>query len=214
MKASLPSSITPRRLYVDDATALHGTAGDSLVPAFAERAGLAGSGAFSSDWIEAPPERRKHLWSLTVARELRTLQVPECLQGLDYTHPFAHRPLVEFAMSIPADVLCGPGSPRRLMRRTFADLWPARLQGRRSKSFFTTPWVEALKPLASALMKKPLCHVVERGWIDRASLAGRLNRLAHGLPCNEAQLRQIIILEYWLQQRLEKAPGEWARHIA
>ena len=31
------------------------------------------------------------------------LQTPELLQHLDYTHPFAHRPLVEFLMTVPVD---------------------------------------------------------------------------------------------------------------
>jgi hypothetical protein len=52
--------------------------------------------------------------------------------AFDYTHPFAHRPLIEFVMSVPPDVLCGPGQPRRLMRRALGDLWPPRLRARRS----------------------------------------------------------------------------------
>ena len=74
--------------------------------------------------MQAPPERRKHFHALSMMLELRTLQAPEPLQHLDYTHPFAHRPLVEFLMSVPADVLCRPGEPRRLMRRALSDQWP------------------------------------------------------------------------------------------
>ena len=69
-----------------------------------------------------------------MALELRTLQPPEPLQHLDYTHPFAHRPLVEFLMTVPADVLCRPGEPRRLMRSALSDLWPRKLRERRDLS--------------------------------------------------------------------------------
>jgi hypothetical protein len=140
--------------------------------------------------------------------ELRSLQAPEPLQHLDCTHPFAHRPLVEFLMSVPADVLCGPGEPRRLMRRTFSDLWPCKLRKRRSKGFFNTPWLEALRPLAKELLKQRQIEVVERGFVDRASLLARLERLTAGLDCNEPQLRQIILFEFWLRQRALKRRPE------
>jgi hypothetical protein len=40
---------------------------------------------------------------------------------------------------------------------------------------------------------------VERGYIDGASLRRRLERLTLSLPCNEGQLRHIILLELWLR---------------
>jgi asparagine synthase (glutamine-hydrolysing) len=155
---------------------------------------------FSTDWKQARPERRKHFRALTILRELRTLQSLEPVQALDYTHPFAHRPLVEFAMSVPPEVLCRPGQPRRLMRRALGDILPPRLRARRSKGLFGTPWFDALRPLAQGLLKVSPWQVVARGWIDRANLTARLEKLIHGLDCNESQLRQIILLEYWLRQ--------------
>jgi hypothetical protein len=171
----------------------------SLVPAFRARSGIDEPGRlFSTDWRHARPERRKHFRALSALRELRALQTPEAADDFHYTHPFAHRPLVEFLMSVPADVLCGPGRPRALMRRALADLWPPKLRARRSKSLFGAPWIDALRPLAVSLLRMPSWQVVERGWIDRASFSSRLVKLTHGLDCNEPQLRQIILLEYWL----------------
>jgi hypothetical protein len=133
--------------------------------------------------------------------ELRQLQPGEPLQHLDYTHPFAHRPLVEFLMTVPTDVLCQPGEPRRLMRSAFADLWPPKLRERRSKGLFNAPWQEALRPVARALLKDKQLHLVERGFVERTSVLARLERLSVGLECNESQLRQIILLELWLRNR-------------
>jgi hypothetical protein len=87
------------------------------------------------------------------------------------------------------------------MRRAFADLWPARVGARRSKSLFGAPWIHALRPLARGLLQAPDWRVVARGWIDRASLTARLHRLLHGLECNDAQLRQVLLLEYWIRNR-------------
>src|SRR3712207_753895 len=133
--------------------------------------------------------------------ELPQLHPCEPLQHLDYTHPFAHRPLVEFLMAVPPDVLCRPGEPRRLMRSAFSDLWPAKLRGRRSKGLFNTPWQEALRPLARALLKDRRLQLAERGFVDLTSALSRMERLAVGLECNEAQLRQVILLELWLRNR-------------
>lgn len=151
--------------------------------------------------MEARPERRKYFRALSRMLELRSLQVPELWQHLDYTHPFAHRPLVEFLMTVPADVLCRPGEPRRLMRSALSDLWPFKLRRRRSKGLFNLPWQEALRPLASALIKSKELHAVERGFVDRANVLSRLQRLSTGLDCNEAQLRNIVLFELWLRNR-------------
>ncbi len=193
--AALPPSLTPTAIY---------TTGDgSYAPKSVETSlMLSEPGSFfSNDWLHAAPERRKYFYSLSMALELRTLQPPEPLQHLDYTHPFAHRPLVEFLMTVPPDVLCRPGEPRRLMRSALSDLWPRKLRERRSKGSFNAPWQAASRPLARALLKAKILHSVERGFVDRDSVRSRLERLCLGLDCNESQLRQIILLELWLRNR-------------
>src|SRR5262249_61167611 len=131
--------------------------------------------------------------------ELVLLRRGDPLQHLYYPHPFAHRPLVEFLMPVPADVFCRPGEPRKLMPPAFSDLWPRRLRDRRSKGLFNTPWQEALRPVARSLLKTKRFQVVERGFVDRTSFVTRLQRLSSVLECNESQLRQIIVLEVWLR---------------
>ena len=149
--------------------------------------------------MQATPERRRYFYTLSMMLELRQLQPCEPLQHLDYTHPFAHRPLVEFLTTVPADVLCRPGEPRRLMRSAFSEMWPLKLRGRRSKGLFNAPWQEALRPLARALLKDRQLQVVERGFVNLTSVLSRMKRLTAGLECNESQLRQIITLELWLR---------------
>jgi hypothetical protein len=178
----------------------------SLVSGFGERTGLfEPMSFFSNDWNQAAPERRKYFRALSTMLELRQLQPSEALQHLDYTHPFAHRPLVEFLMTVPASVLCRPNEPRRLMRSAFSDLWPLKLRERRSKGLFNAPWQEALRPVAHVLLKSRQLHLVERGLVDLASVRSRLERLSVGLDCNESQLRQIIVLELWLRNRADGA---------
>lgn len=148
LRAALPPALSPAAAYAKpDGSYAPMKNETSLLPAFCERAGISGeSEVFSTAWMQARPERRKYFRSLSMLLELRSLKAPEPLQHLDYTHPFAHRPLLEFLMTVPADVLCGPGEPRRLMRRTLSDLWPPDLRKRRSKGLFGAPWHEALQP--------------------------------------------------------------------
>jgi asparagine synthase (glutamine-hydrolysing) len=204
-QAVLPPSLTPAAIYTSaDGSYAPKSVETSLVSQFSNRTGASEPASFfSNDWLHAAPERRKYFYALSLALELRTLQPPEPLQHLDYTHPFGHRPLVEFLMTIPADVLCRPGEPRRLMRSAFSDLWPLKLRERRSKGSFNAPWQEATRPLARALLNAKKLYSVERGFVDHASFRARLERLCLGLDCNESQLRQIILLELWLRNRAE-----------
>ena len=155
IKASLPSSLSPAQLYnAADGSYAPKSIDSSFTVDFHKRTDGANLESFFSDsWKYAPPERRKHFRTLTTMLELRHLQSPEALQHLDYTHPFAHRPLVEYQMSVPANILCEPGEPRRLMRSAFSDYWPTKLRERRSKGVFNTPWQAALRPLARSLMR-------------------------------------------------------------
>jgi asparagine synthase (glutamine-hydrolysing) len=202
-RTALPPAWGFRATYMPaDGSYVRNSTGTSLLPGFSKRTGLTEKDSFFSNlWMDAPPERRKHFQALTMLLEMRCLQAPEPLQHLDYTHPFAHRPLVEFLITVPADVLCGPGEPRRLMRRALSALWSGKLRTRRSKGLFNVPWLEALRPMARDLIRERHVEVVERGFVDRTSFLSRLERLSAGLECNEAQLRQIILLEFWLRQR-------------
>src|SRR6266404_114865 len=156
-RAALP--LAPAAVYTTiDGSYTPKSVETSLVPNFADRTGVCEpAGLCSNAWMQGAPERRKYFRALSLMLELRQLQPTEALQHLDYTHPFAHRPLVEFLMTLPANVLCRPGEPRRLMRSALGDLWPARVRERRSKGMFNTPWQEALRPIARALL-------AERQW--------------------------------------------------
>src|SRR5215213_32343 len=204
-QAALPPSLTPAAIYMTgDGSYAPKSVETSLVSQFSKRTAVSESASFfSNDWLQAAPERRKYFYCLSMALELRTLQSPEPLQHLEYTHPFGHRPLVEFLLTVPASVLCRPGEPRKLMRSALSELWPLKLRERRSKGSFNAPWQEASRPLARALLDAKKLHSVERGFVDRDSLRARLECLCLGLDCNESQLRQIILLELWLRNRAE-----------
>lgn len=175
--------------------------GDSLTANFRSRAD-----SFQKSESRLPdcvrPTRRKRYRALNAILAARVLQCPEPLLDVSYSHPFAHRPLVEFMMTLPAEVVCGPGAPRRLMRRAFAGILPDAVIRRRSKATYNAVFSRALAPLVTELLEpRQTIQLVERGYLDGQCLRQRLLRFNHGLECNHQQLRLVILLEFWLRNR-------------
>jgi asparagine synthase (glutamine-hydrolysing) len=184
------------------------TGGDSLT----ERARSLAEEQLASrpapEWLSgAPPSRRKRLLALADVLSGRALQCPAPLAHLSWGHPFTHRPLVEFMMTIPSGVVCRPGEPRRLMRRALAGIVPDKILRRRSKGIYDSSFRSALRPLATALIGSVrTMGLVQRGYVEPESIEQRLRRLLDGLDCDEPQLRHVILLEYW-SRRLKSGPG-------
>jgi len=180
---------------------------DSLMPDLQRRASPSGEDR-GYGWQAAGPGRRRRFRALSEMLQARLLQVPEALQHISYTHPFAHRPLVEFMLTIPPAVVCRPGEPRRLMRRAFAGLLPDSVRNRKSKAAYGGVYRQALLPLAAEMLREPRkMRLVEHGFVNRNSVTKRLTAFTQGLDSNEAQLRQIILLEFWLRNRENPCPS-------
>ena len=183
---------------------------DSLAPELRKRVNLSGYNRQSElRWRAASPSRRGRFRALNDILSTRLLQAPEWLQHVSYTHPFAHRPLVEFMLTIPPAVVCRPGEPRRLMRRAFAGLLPPAILKRKSKTIYERTFRQALVPMAAELLKRPgEMRMVEFGYVDCGSVTDRLTRFTQGLDCNSSQLRQLILFEFWLRNSKNSAADE------
>jgi asparagine synthase (glutamine-hydrolysing) len=181
----------------------------SLTQSFAKRLASGDpDGQPEPAWRAAAPGRRRRFRALSEMLLARNLQVPEMLEHVSYAHPFAHRPLVEFMLTIPPAVACRPGEPRRLMRRAFAGLLPPSILKRQSKAAYGAVYRQALVPMAAeALRDTAGMRLVELGFVDRDSVTERLRAFVNGLECNESQLRQIILFEFWLRNRWESGPA-------
>jgi len=180
--------------------------GDSLAPAFRRRLRLNEMERTpEASWRWVRPTRRKQLWALREMLETRRLQSPEPLQHLSYTHPFAHRPLVEFMLTIPPNMVCRPCRPRWPMRRALDGIAPPTVLHRRSKGLYDRTFTSFCHSRFSCCATAPKCDLVEGGYISCDSFGVRLRRLVQGPDCNQSQLRNLILLEAWLQQRETRA---------
>jgi len=180
------------------------THGNSLAARFQDKLRSQESENVQPSWRkEKSPARRKRLQALDEFSRGRSLQCPEPLQHMSHSHPYAHRPLVEFMLAIPPAVVCRPGEPRRLMRRALAGIVPATVLRRRSKGSYDTMFLESFRPCAAELLHDPgEMRLAKLGYVDAENAQGRLVRLMQGLDCNATQLRNLILLELWLRQRL------------
>jgi hypothetical protein len=124
-----------------------------------------------------------------------------------YTYPFAHRPLVEFVLSIPGGELSAPGVTRSLMRRAFRGLVPDRVLRRVSKGHYSPAVMRAIRPRLASLASVDQLAVVRRGWIDRRRLDAQIRLLSGGGSRAAGELQRVLCLEDWLILRDRRAPA-------
>ncbi len=157
----------------------------------------------------AAPGRCTRLGGLMDMLQVRHLHSPETLRPVYWSHAFAHRPLVEFMMTIPVGIVYRPGEPRRLMRRALSGLLPKAVAQRRSKAAYSGVFRRSLLPMAQELLRSPSpLLLAESGFIDAQAARTRLEHFTLGLECNEAQLHQIVMLEFWLRARESRTAEE------
>lgn len=128
-------------------------------------------------------------------------------EGVDFTHPLTHRPLVDFVLSIPARELASPGLPRSLMRRAFAGFVPAKVLTRRSKGYYPPSMSRAMRPRAARLRPVGATEAVRRGWLDPDRLDAAISRLLHGSGDMAGEVQRALRLEEWLNARDRRAPA-------
>jgi asparagine synthase (glutamine-hydrolysing) len=154
------------------------------------------------NWRSAHPGRRARLRALEEILASRGLQSPPALGRSSITHPFSHRPLIEFMLSVPSEIVYRAEEPRRLMRRAFRGVVPDLVLQRRSKASYNAAFRKALRPLVARHRGRVSeMRLVSAGYLDPKGLEIRLDRYLNGLACNEGQLRHIILLEHWLGKR-------------
>jgi asparagine synthase (glutamine-hydrolysing) len=159
-----------------------------------------------------PTEKIRLLSGLLRATRTRTFQ-PKPGLGVDMAHPYLHRPLVEFILSIPVHVLCKPGETRTLMRRSFEGLVPARILTRHSKGYGAPAVVRVLRPLADRLLAEREPYILtDLGLIDEPSVRQRLKQLQDGSCAKTGNLHFLVCLEFWLrnQEGVRRRPGNAA----
>jgi asparagine synthase (glutamine-hydrolysing) len=120
--------------------------------------------------------------------------------GIEVSHPYLHRPLVEFLQAIPFEQRVRPGETRSLMRRALRDLLPEKILKRQGKKGPDEALFRAVArqwPQLHPIFKD--ARVCAGGYIGAKALQTALERVRHGCETHSFALIQTISLEFWLR---------------
>jgi asparagine synthase (glutamine-hydrolysing) len=119
---------------------------------------------------------------------------------IEVSHPYLHRPLVEFLQAIPFEQKVRPSGTRSLMRRALRNLLPEKVLNRKTKN---GPGEALLRAIAREWSRlRPIFEngrVGAYGYVNTESLLSALERARHGCETNSFALIQTISLEFWLR---------------
>jgi asparagine synthase (glutamine-hydrolysing) len=131
-------------------------------------------------------------------------------EGLEVRYPFLHRPLVEFAISLPIAMRVRPGRQKWILREALGDLLPPVVRERRGKGGIDGRIVWSLSKERSLLDRLVAdSRLVELGCVDRAALASALAAARAGDIWSVGPLFATLALETWLAVR----SGRWSRAV-
>lgn len=149
-------------------------------------------------WRSAP-SRRAHVFSVDhMCRSLGAGFFRE-YDELFVSHPYSHRPLVEFCLGTPVSQGLRDGHTRSLMRRALRDLLPPKNRKRVSKGLVDETIFRALRrewALVTDLLNWQVC---ERGYVTHGQLADSLNGARLGIQKLSGPLFRLVALERWLR---------------
>jgi asparagine synthase (glutamine-hydrolysing) len=149
-------------------------------------------------WRSAP-SRRAQVFSLDhMSRCLGSGFFRE-YDELFVSHPYSHRPLVEFCLGTPVSQGLRDGHTRSLMRRALRDLLPPKNIKRVSKGLVDETIFRSLRMEWTCLEDLPNWQVCERGYVTYAQLADSLNRARLGIQKLSGVLFRLVSMERWLR---------------
>jgi asparagine synthase (glutamine-hydrolysing) len=118
--------------------------------------------------------------------------------SIEVSHPYMHRPLVEFIYAIPLRQLIRPGETRSLMRRALKDLLPEKVLNRKTKRGPDEATLRSIGrewPHLERMFRKPRAEAF--GYVDGNTLLAGFERARHGQ--GDTNLAIMISLELWLR---------------
>lgn len=119
--------------------------------------------------------------------------------GLYVTHPYTHRPLVEFCLAVPVSQLVRSGQSRSLMRRTLRGILPDAIVKRQTKGALDECVARALQREWKEIGDIRSWQLCQRGFAEPGTLLQSLERARLGLRLEDQSLVRIFSLERWLR---------------
>jgi asparagine synthase (glutamine-hydrolysing) len=116
------------------------------------------------------------------------------------SHPFTHRRLVEFCLSIPLSQLLHGSESRSLMRRALKEVLPPKILRRQGKPMLDEALIRAVAREWSDVGNPGDWQVCQQDYVDAAKLSEALNKMRVGIQLREeSSLIRVFTLERWLR---------------
>jgi asparagine synthase (glutamine-hydrolysing) len=119
---------------------------------------------------------------------------------IEVSHPFLHRPLIEFLQAIPLEQKLRPGETRSLLRRAMRGSLPEKILRRKGKRGPEEALFRAIRREWSRL--QPMFEdalICARGYVNAEALMATLDMARHGCLQQSFSLIKTISLEFWLR---------------
>lgn len=131
-----------------------------------------------------------------------SLELPVSRFTVEKRYPFLDRRLVEFALSLPANMIFRLGTSKWILRKAVAESVPEIIRDRRSKGWIDGRLCRTLAQhpsFVAELIRDPL--VAQAGWVDPVALRREVSRAAAGAVSGTLALMRTLSLESWLRAR-------------
>jgi asparagine synthase (glutamine-hydrolysing) len=115
------------------------------------------------------------------------------------SHPYAHRPLIEFCLAVPISQFLRGGETKSLLRRSLQGIVPAKLLGRKSKGSVEEVFARVLGRNWDDLGNLDRWQIVERGYAEPRQLQRDFDRTRLGLQLAAFNMVRVCSMERWLR---------------
>ena len=157
---------------------------------------------FSEALSAGPVSYVRTLSELVLIKNGKHAQRPSDYPQIELTHPYLHRPLVEFMCSIPVDVAIPPGEPRGLMRRAFAPFVPDRVINRFSKGHAAPFYLRSLREHCAEWLARPeTMRAIDLGCFDKDRVVKAVAAVRDNASRRSDVVGRLFLLERWLHVR-------------
>lgn len=138
------------------------------------------------------------------------------------SHPYSHRPLIEFCLATPVSQFLRNGQTRSLMRRALHQLLPAKITKRASKGLLDEGITRAVKREWHSVLGVVYWQVCEREYVTHARLMAALNQARLGILDLTGPLLRLFSMERWLRSlshvrsgksSSEHSPASWTGFV-
>jgi asparagine synthase (glutamine-hydrolysing) len=134
-----------------------------------------------------------------------------------FSHPYSHRPLIEFCLATPVSQFLRDGQTRSLMRRSLREILPGKIAKRASKGLLDEGITRALNREWHSVLGLVHWQVCEREYVAHERLMAALNQARLGILDLTGPLFRLFSMERWLRclsyVRSDKASGARPVHL-